>query len=1366
EKQEFRGFARAEAREEGDASVAAKRARFVFDTGRQEPCLKGKQLSEEVLGDDGKLFEHSVTTWRTRVLAEGVDGRRVCYAYGEAEDRFVHEGEAVGIRLRSETDYDDYGNAVAERRLGVLDTAGDEVLVDRELELRLEDWRLDLVVRETTRDGAGNRVRELLHAYDARGNRERTEAWLDTEDRRIPTLRQRFDSFGNVIETTDARGNRRTVQFDSLLHAHPVAETIHLGTSDLVMTADYDLGLGVVTAAVDFSAQRRDYAYDPLGRLIDVRDPGGAGESYEYQLGSPVSRVVKRVREDLMGGTFDSYTYSDGRGRPLGAKVEGEGGRWRFLDAKAYNARKLAARSWLAHWSDTPEYTRPEETDPHDATAYDALGRPTETLEADGSRSRTEYRPLARLSYDGNDLAGLGGPDVRRSDGLERLVSVEERNGAETYRTTYAWNARGELERIVDALGNTRRFRFDSLGRLIEVHDPDRGLRRYAYDDAGDMVRRTDAKGRVTTYAHDAAHRILEKDHVGSPQGGPDSAESTYHYDVAAGSLDSGDGTAGTARNTLGRLAWVEDTTGEEHFSYDERGNVEWVLKRLRHPETDLVVPYRTQRTYDLMNREAEVVFPDNDRIVRQHGPGSFVERLSGGPAGGLILEAADYAPSGQPLRLSLGNGCESSFAHDASQRLTRLVTLDSAGTAIVHQALAYDRAFNVAAIDDGRPAAEVPLDSPRRATARFDYDELHRLTLVRYGAEGEGGRIDYAYDAIGNLLEQTTPGAGLPGHIEDPAVNLGAVSYAGGRTARGGRGPSDPPGPHALTGTASGRSLRYDADGNVKALDDAELAWDPEDRLAAYKRPGIDARYLHDHAERRVAKLVARGRVRSETLYVDGAFEVADGSPAKYALLDGKRLARIQGRLDPARDAVQRLPLAAGWNLVAAAVQSALSLREALGPDASIYEARGATYAAVSTTGPVPSGKALWVHVPSPRLAVLRGPPLGAAPLDPSPGPLHAWPFLAPLRPSDHIPGAPRVHVFDPASRSWLLRDPSLPGFLSDAAEELAPAQAFWSAGAIAFAPAAAEPPSIVYYHQDSVGSTAALTDGDGRLIEERAHYPFGVLRAVHRPLGASGGTDYDFTGKERDGESGLTALGARSYLDAAGTFLSPDPRLVDIAKLAAGSESDKASFAAFIENPQMGNLYAYGLRNPLKYVDPDGLEVIISKDLQNDPAFKKAYKLFIGTQEGKKIFNLLERSDYKVFIRRGDLSSRPVNKPGAFVGGITKPANEYQEINIIVDVDAHTAKLRNKDFMIKSLADSIDHELIHADIFAAVDWFKRSADQHRARNDPASEAAAHSASKAFLGLHELLDTGIHPANQSFQKEIGLPQPKPEKSP
>ncbi len=60
--------------------------------------------------------------------------------------------------------------------------------------------------------------------------------------------------------------------------------------------------------------------------------------------------------------------------------------------------------------------------------------------------------------------------------------------------------------------------------------------------------------------------------------------------------------------------------------------------------------------------------------------------------------------------------------------------------------------------------------------------------------------------------------------------------------------------------------------------------------------------------------------------------------------------------------------------------------------------------------------------------------------------------------------------------------------------------------------------------------------------------------------------------TGKERDQESGNDHFDARYYASSMGRFLSPDPGLWPI------------------DDPQSFNMYAYGLNNPLRYVDEEG--------------------------------------------------------------------------------------------------------------------------------------------------------------------------------
>ncbi|MCO5351841.1 MAG: RHS repeat-associated core domain-containing protein [Bryobacteraceae bacterium] len=135
--------------------------------------------------------------------------------------------------------------------------------------------------------------------------------------------------------------------------------------------------------------------------------------------------------------------------------------------------------------------------------------------------------------------------------------------------------------------------------------------------------------------------------------------------------------------------------------------------------------------------------------------------------------------------------------------------------------------------------------------------------------------------------------------------------------------------------------------------------------------------------------------------------------------------------------------------------------------------------------------------------------------------------------------------------------------------------------------------PVGTQYLTTDHLGSTRLITKADGTVDRRIDYLPFG--KAI--PNGVSGratGQGYQtnnyldplkpgFTGKDRDGETGLDYFGARYMSAAQGRFTSADPfNPVD--------ELDGAAFDDYLANPQYWNKYAYSLNNPLKYKDSDG--------------------------------------------------------------------------------------------------------------------------------------------------------------------------------
>jgi RHS repeat-associated protein len=131
---------------------------------------------------------------------------------------------------------------------------------------------------------------------------------------------------------------------------------------------------------------------------------------------------------------------------------------------------------------------------------------------------------------------------------------------------------------------------------------------------------------------------------------------------------------------------------------------------------------------------------------------------------------------------------------------------------------------------------------------------------------------------------------------------------------------------------------------------------------------------------------------------------------------------------------------------------------------------------------------------------------------------------------------------------------------------------------------PTAVNPNGTRYTTPDNLGSPRVVTNSGASLVSRHDYMPFGEelsagvggrTTAMGFP-GSSDGLRQRFTAKERDVETGLDYFGARYFANGQGRFSSADPLL--------GSGRPNL--------PQSWNRYSYVLNNPLRLVDPDGME------------------------------------------------------------------------------------------------------------------------------------------------------------------------------
>ena len=145
----------------------------------------------------------------------------------------------------------------------------------------------------------------------------------------------------------------------------------------------------------------------------------------------------------------------------------------------------------------------------------------------------------------------------------------------------------------------------------------------------------------------------------------------------------------------------------------------------------------------------------------------------------------------------------------------------------------------------------------------------------------------------------------------------------------------------------------------------------------------------------------------------------------------------------------------------------------------------------------------------------------------------------------------------------------------------------------------------STRYYLTDHLGSTRSLVDEAGTVTAAYDYWPYGKTLATS----GTDATHFRFTGHERDDESSLDYMLARSYAYDTGRFLRPDPMQDQYPGLSP---------------------YAYANNNPLKYVDPDGRVIKLSSKLTQEQ--RKQFEGYLAnlrkTEIGNDLYNHVHKA------------------------------------------------------------------------------------------------------------------------------------------
>lgn len=798
---------------------------------------------------------------------------------GESEDHWSTKTTIL--------DYDAYGNITTKietgAQAGTRKTTTEfkpnttDYIVDRPARQVLSVPRVIVLISGPVLVGWPVNATEYLYdantAWDsppgAKGELRRTRAW-NNRDNSFAETSLDYDGHGNLTKTTSPVGVVEETYFDPERSLFPIKICAPpVGCRQQT----WKLPLGVLDTVTDVNQQVTSYGYDGYGRQTKVTDPDGGTSSTLYLneggwQGPDAQR--QRTRTEVSDGSKgDGVLWQeqllDGLGRVYKTIREGDGGGAIVSETRFDDASDRPAVTVDAHVGCCGAWTEYH---------YDDAHRLEKTILPDGATTRIDYPAGATLTTD-----PVGRQQTAVRDEFGRTIRVEQRDRhpcptcpATTTTTKYAYDALDRRTRISDAKGNLTDTVWDSLGRMVSEHDPDRGQRSWTWRLDGSPDTATDAKGQVTRWFYDDTGRLIRKtEHTAGGRIAP--------VRTVSWTWDRDPPSSGTTHGySLGQIVRVQYSSpvvsGAIDTWYDRMGRAERSRQCADSNCAELGF------AFDKAGRLVTITYPDaqrglsnkSEQVTQRYDTAGRLLSVSGHeptlakPNTAYATDLA-YDPLGQLTGLTHSNGLVDSLTYDdtdTARHWLDSIQVTPPGTDIP----VYDAEYGH--YPDGRLRA-ITESKPAPLTQEFTYDDLQRLSKVT--ASDLGRSRAYSYDPIGRMTLSSTAG-----------------TYTYGDSAH----------LHAPTSTDKGYSRGYDANGNLEVLHDPTgrdltIDWTISDlpQRIVTQSSGATTMIGYDADDQRVVKHDDQGA----TYYFGRYLELdPNGHLVKYYWADERLVARRDG--------------------------------------------------------------------------------------------------------------------------------------------------------------------------------------------------------------------------------------------------------------------------------------------------------------------------------------------------------------------------------------------------------------------------------------------------------------------------------------
>ena len=1032
------------------------------------------------------------------------------------------------------------------------------------------------------------------------------------------------DSYGNVTKILmPANGSgqrmRYTYTYDNVMGMYPVTTT---DVYSQVSSSDYDYRYGIAIHTRDVNNFDTYTSVDSLGRITGISGPMEDTDSLAVKMEYCPMAVVnngvievpaysithhynRRQGENASGSVVPYYsdtrtvTFVDGFGRPVQVKKDGvvtpvptatgnvqpqnvfiNSGRViydAFGRARATYYPTTTSNSTTNLISFSPLFDTVSPT----VTTYDVMDRPVSVMLPDTATTTTCYGIV-----DGTLCSIVTDPlshrDATYADGAGRTVRTERCFGTDSLiATTYTYNPIGLLTKVTDHEGNNTSYSYDMLGRCILTQHPASGAVGVTYDPAGHIIekrtRNLSSKNLHITYTYNY-----------------DSLTYISYPEYPANNIRLRYGSSLTSENTnrkhnaIGHVVLREDGTGATEYFYDALGNVSKERRSVIVPNyrsannNGMIASFETVYTYDSFGRLLCMEYPDGNCVTYWYNHAGDLQKVTKGSSfTNCYVSHIGYDKFGAHTMTDYGDGTRTSYAYSPSRRWMTGLNVSKGSVPLISNTYSFDPVGNILGIANScgqnqtftydnlyrlTGATGSTQDASATYSLSMNYDDLWRITekhqhLYQNGIMEEGP-MHVGYD-LSYLYRKNKAGKHFQlGAVYDTHYRSTTVPSDADRKEDRHRYSYDLNGNLVYESTC-----RKKTDGRQEERDcERRYLWDEENRMIATSENGYVINYWYDADGNRTIKMHGNGTAiyvngtraggKTEydhyTVYASPFFSITDDSLyLRHVYMGGERLLTSVGGLS-ARFGNYDERFKAGIDLTNVTVPYASRYNQQITAKKKAYGRLGLPYEGFVNDS-IWNGADYAVYGQLADLSEYGGRDnLSGQEDDVS---VEDGIIIG----SEEIVGMEPDETKDSDDMDADGQDEETDGERSETELKT-----------LLFEPLR-DGEKTYYYHQDHLGSSSIITNGNGDVTQRIEYLLYGEVFLEQNNINWN--TPYKFNGKEYDEETGLYYYGARYY----------DPRL----SLWLGTDPMQEKYPGI-------STYAFCHLNPIKMIDINGKDTI----------------------------------------------------------------------------------------------------------------------------------------------------------------------------